>query len=259
MEQIVLLLLLKGDASQLTPEIQNSYSKKSGIGKVWVEASVRVVTNEPPMGNRDEFSFDEFSALPGRRLLKTHAPRHMFLGVSPTCPPSLADSGRPAPLAPGVKVIYVSRNAKDACVSSYYHAANPQKLGFPFDAWVVTWMSGLFEHGRWSDHVAGWRSELLNNPEQVLWVRYEDLKADPEGQIRRVASFLNISASDDTIARTVHGSGFKQMQAQSKRPDFFRKGEVGDHRKHFSSSLNQEFDELYKEQMRGVSDPYAKL
>lgn len=52
---------------------------------------------------------------------------------------------------------------------------NPHKLGFPFDAWVATWMSGLFEHGRWSDHVAGWRAEWLQNPSQVIWLKYEDL------------------------------------------------------------------------------------
>merc|ERR1711988_643593 len=154
----------------------------------------------------------EFQEMPEPRLFKTHAPRQMFLGVRPTDPPSLADTGRPTPLAPGVKVVYVSRNAKDACVSAYYHAANPHKLGFPFDAWAVAWMSGIFEHGRWSDHIAGWRNEFLNNPEQVLWVRYEDLRANPEAGIRRVAKFLDIPVTDAVVAKTIYGSGFEQMQ-----------------------------------------------
>jgi hypothetical protein len=56
---------------------------------------------------------------------------------------------------------------QDACVSSYYHAANPHGRGVPFDAWAFAWINGLFEHGRWSDHVAGWRAEAMSNPEQV--------------------------------------------------------------------------------------------
>ena len=52
-------------------------------------------------------------------------------------------------------------------MSSYYHAGNPHEKGFPFDAWAFAWLNGLFEHGRWSDHVAGWRAEALNNPSQV--------------------------------------------------------------------------------------------
>lgn len=258
MEQICLLLLNNGDATNLTPQNQNQYNPDSKQGKVWVEASVRLLPDDPTHPGMIGLTLDEFDALPAPRLLKTHAPIELFLGVTPTTPASLSNPGRPTPLAEGIKVIYVSRNCKDACVSAYYHAANPHKLGFPFDAWVVNFMSGLFEHGRWSDHVLGWRSAALSNPQQILWVRYEDLKANPEKEIRRVESFLGLGVSDDVIAKTVVNSGFKQMQKQAGT-DFFRKGVVGDHRRHFSAALNHEFDEIYAEQMRGATDPYADL
>lgn len=259
MEQIILLLLNQGDVSSMDPKTQNHYDPESGIGKIWVEANVRAPgITDPGVRDRLTWTLEEFDALPAPRVLKTHAPRHMFLGVSPISPASLSERGQPHPIAPGVKVVYVSRNAKDACVSAYYHAANPHKLGFPFDAWVKNWMSGLFEHGRWSDHVLAWRAESLANPNQVLWVRYEDLKLNAEKEIRRVAEFLGIDASDEVISKTVHGSGFKQMKEQAGTA-FFRKGAVGDYRRHFSASLDAEFDELYSKQMRGASDPYADI
>jgi hypothetical protein len=87
-------------------------------------------------------------------------------------------------------------------VSSYYHAANPHGRGVPFDAWAFAWINGLFEHGRWSDHVAGWRAEALGNPEQVLWVRYEDLTMHAEREVRRIATFLGVQADDALIRRT---------------------------------------------------------
>ena len=85
-----------------------------------------------------------------------------------------------------MQVVYVSRNAKDACVSAYYHAANPHKQGypihffikllpelpwwprFPFDAWVKDWACGLFEHGTWFAHVAGWRMAAAAHPDQAF-------------------------------------------------------------------------------------------
>eukprot|EP00931_Biecheleriopsis_adriatica_P090578 TRINITY_DN6453_c0_g1_i1.p1 TRINITY_DN6453_c0_g1~~TRINITY_DN6453_c0_g1_i1.p1 ORF type:complete len:399 (-),score=75.42 TRINITY_DN6453_c0_g1_i1:144-1295(-) len=278
MEQVILLLLNNGDPGRLDPRSKNKFSDKTGIGKVWPESDLAIEVNgkdsrlegrsSDPHGldgggkgkgkDKGKMTLQEFERIEGARLLKTHAPRQLFLATRPVEPASFSASGRPAPLLPDTKVIYVCRNAKDACVSSYYHAANPKKMGIPFDAWVKIWLSGLFEHGRWSDHVAGWRSESTSNPEQVLWVRYEDMLAQPEKEIRRVASFLGLAVSDEAVTATVLHSGFEKMKAQSGDADHMRKGVVGDSERHFSPQLSKEFDLLYKEMMRGVDDPYSQ-
>ena len=260
MEQIVLLLRSDGDPSKLNPERLNFYDKERGNGKVWVEANINVLgvdIGPGPGGRNERLSLSEFEDIPVPRTLKTHAPRHMFLGVAPIEPPSLSRDPSPAPIAPDVKVVYVSRNAKDACTSAYYHAANPHCLGFPFDAWVKNWMSGLFEHGTWMDHVKGWRREALTNPEQVLWVRYEDILDDPEREIRRVAAHIGVPASDRLVSDVALHSGFERMKLQAGGLKFFRKGKVGDSRRHFSPSLDHEFDVLYTKHMRGCVDPYG--
>jgi hypothetical protein len=58
--------------------------------------------------------------------------------------------------------------------------------------------------------------------------RYEDLKRQPEHEIRRVAAFLGVAASDDVIEKTMTNSGFDFMKNQSGGYRFFRKGQVGD-------------------------------
>lgn len=267
-EQIILLLQNDGDPSLLHPASQNTYNHETGVGKIWVEQWVRLPEDaaaSPTVtlksGVRKVIPLKDFGNMPAPRLLKTHAPRHMFLGVAPVrqllvSSPSFAATGRAAAISPGTKVVYTCRNPKDACVSAYYHAANPQQLGIPFDAWAYIWLAGLFEHGRWTDHLAGWRAEALSNPEQVLFVRYEALKEDPEMEIRRIASFLEIAVTDELVARTVTHSGFAAMKKQSNNFRFFRKGVVGDYAKHFSPGLAAEFDAEIAEQMRGVDDPY---
>ena len=119
-------------------------------------------TDAPP-----ELSPTVFAGLQGPRLLKTHAPRQLFLATTavPRPPSFFSAVGRPAPLADGVKVVYVARAPKDACVSAYYHK-RPKLGGQPFAAFAKTWLSGLYEHGGWADHLAGWRAEALLNPEQ---------------------------------------------------------------------------------------------
>lgn len=264
MEQVILLLLISGDPSRLDPRSKNGFNKHCGVGKVWPESDLAMnVNGEDPRlhgkgKSKGKMQLQDFSQIQGARLLKTHAPRQLFLATRSVDPASLSSSGRPAPLLPESKVVYVSRGAKDACVSAYYHAENPKKLGIPFDAWAKIWTSGLFEHGRWSDHVAGWRSEAVSNPEQVLWVRYEDMLAQPEKEIRRVASFLGLAPSDEVIAATVLHSGFEKMKAQSADAAHMRKGVVGDSERHFSPELSKEFDLLHKELMRGVDDPYVQ-
>lgn len=125
-EQIVLLLLNGGDPSSLNPKRQNSYSKAAPGGKVWVENTVRVHARDfeldPPGRRMDKLTLEEFNAIPSPRVIKTHAPRDLFLATLPCSPPSLSASSRPEPLAPGIKVVYCSRQAKDAVVSAYYHA-----------------------------------------------------------------------------------------------------------------------------------------
>lgn len=237
MEQIVLLLRNNCDTSQTDLSNKNTFTKESGTGKIWPERSVRVELDPKDKGSQFEFSIVDlptFDAVPGPRLLKTHAPRQLFLGTS--------SAGLSAPIAGGTKVIYVCRNAKDACVSAYYHAANPHKLGFPFDAWAKTWISGLFESGSWAEHTANWHAEHMTNPSQVLWVRFEDLVENSRAEIVRIAKFIGVPASDELVDRVVEASSFSCMKACSGNAAFFRKGETGDYKNHFSTELMAEWD-----------------
>jgi hypothetical protein len=69
-------------------------------------------------------SWESFDTAPAPRVIKTHAPLQLLLGTN----------GRGVEALPErTKVVVVSRNPLDACVSCYYHAWNPFKSGWPFD------------------------------------------------------------------------------------------------------------------------------
>ena len=91
----------------------------------------------------------------------------------------------------------------------------------------------------------------------MIWLKYEDLVARPHEEIKRLAAFLDVDASDDLVERVVESSSFGAMKEQSGNSHFFRKGVVGDSARHFSPALESEFDAALAEQMRGVDDPYS--
>jgi hypothetical protein len=109
----------------------------------------------------------------------------------------------------------------------------------------------------WSGHVASW---LDQRDIPLHLVRYEDLRADAAGALRRVLDFSGRPASDEQIRRAVAFADFAQLrqQEQSKgfreapRPhkadNFFRRGMAGGWR-----------DELTAEQIARIEAGHAAM
>lgn len=184
----------------------------------------------------------------------------------------------------------VSRNPKDACVSSYYHAFNPFKSGWPFDAWASVWLQGHVSFGDWFAITKDW-FELSQRWPNVLFVRYEDMKSEPAKTIRCIAEHIGVAPSDELIDRVVRsaahrakltipqlklnellvcfllliqvqGSTFRAMADLAKQNndgesvDHLRKGDVGDWRNHFSPTLSRQFDAEFARHFAGTGLEY---
>jgi len=261
-EQCILLLQNQCDTSKMNSATKNTYvpSMPENGGKIWPEACINQV---PAVSARTgaEFvpiSFQDFDSAPDPRTIKSHSPPCLLLTGS-------AAGGGFANLAAGIKVVIVTRNPLDACVSAYYHAWNPHRSGWPFSAWAAAWISGNVLHGSWFQWVKEWHEEAKKNPERVLFIQYEDLKSDAIATTRRVANFINISptlASDaDFIKSVAKASSFEAMKEQATvagdglaaaAAGHLRKGVTGDWRNHFSLTLKNEFLAVYKRELAGT-------
>merc|ERR1712207_86202 len=124
---------------------------------------------------------------------------------------------------------------------------------------------GEVEFGSWFDHTLGWWQRAQNS-DRILWMTYESLHDNVHIQIKRIAEFLGVAADDRLIDAVAIEAKFDNMREQSSnniilkkdaavtdkpKTNFFRKGEVGDWRNHFSEQENQEFDRLYTEKIAG--------
>ena len=157
-----------------------------------------------------------------RRYLKSHLPYDAL----------------PAP--EGVKFIHVARDGRDAAMSFYNHKANytpfaveaflqvslnDPKFGDPFKlvpadpaSHFTDWLDGHEDHlgdpgaSYFAIETSFWAAR--RDPD-VLLVHYADLKADLEGEMRRIADFLGIAIDEALWPELVEAAGFAAMKANA--------------------------------------------
>ncbi|MGF1486890.1 MAG: sulfotransferase domain-containing protein [Prochloraceae cyanobacterium] len=177
---------------------------------------------------------DFVTALPNPRFIKTHLPFSLI------------------PYHREAKYIYVARNPFDCVVSFYYHTKGfVEHYDFgegTFDDFFECFIRGEVDFGDYFDNLLSWY-ERRDKP-NILCLTYEQMQANIEGEIIKVADFLGNEYLDrvkdpQILNKIIHHSSFKSMSKNqqrwsSKRPDnmtpFIRKGTVGDWKNHFSRS-----------------------
>lgn len=133
------------------------------------------------------------------------------------------------------RVIYLLRDGRDAMVS-YWHYYNALYPSMDFETLV---RKAPRLRARWHEHVEAW----LSNPigAEVLIVRYEKLRLDPTGELRRIADFVSIEAGEEHLGKVAHEADFCRQQEREKLrgweneqwprdKQFLRRGAVGSFR-----------------------------
>jgi aryl sulfotransferase len=167
---------------------------------VWLEANVEPV----------EVTLARLETQTHRRVIKSHTPAD--------CIP-MFDTGR---------YIVVGRDGRDAFMSWCNHIARmrPELLRMLNDAAIAEGVRPLrvwdgdvhAEYVEYLDrndvfeHIASFWP--LRDQDNVLFVHYNDLKADLGGEMRRVAEFLGIDVADDAWENVIERCTFASMRAR---------------------------------------------
>ncbi|KAJ4707236.1 Sulfotransferase [Melia azedarach] len=118
-------------------------------------------------------------------------------------------------------------------------------------------LSGVVPFGPFHDHVLGYWKESLKRPEKILFLKYEDMKRDPRGQVKNSASFLgrpfvNEEGLEKVLWRCslerlknleVNKSGIDPWEWLAYK-SYFRLGLVGDWKNNLSTEMKQRLDEI---------------
>lgn len=200
---------------------------------------------------------EEYETLADPRIFKTHCTYEQTPGV---------DTAR---------IVLSSRDPRDCCVSFYHHTMNLtdetcKRLGFEkpasFDEYFEQWMNA----GVWYRNVKSWWPHI--NQENLLWLRYEDMKTDLEKAIDELLTFLGWFLSDSEKQNVLKYCSFEWMKQHNDKfvardenqesffqpNSFIRKGVSGDHKSLLSDAqaqmiLDRANQELEKECMEFIS------
>uniref|UniRef100_H2YSR0 Sulfotransferase n=1 Tax=Ciona savignyi TaxID=51511 RepID=H2YSR0_CIOSA len=162
------------------------------------------------------------------------------------------------------------RNPKDQLVSWHnmtskfpVRPSDPEfQKAFPLDwkEFFEAAISGVQYFGNkdgeyYLDHLLTWHEH--RNDENVLFVVYEDMKKDPAKQIKRIADFLEVEISKEDILKVAEATSFQTMKKDTnsilKDMNFFRKGQVGDWKNHFTVAQSERIDSMVKEKLAGTN------
>ena len=194
-----------------------------------------------------------YNEMSSPRFFKSHSSYHMMAGGLPHTTPA--------------KYIYVARNPKDVAVSFYYHMRMFHNLKYSgtWDEFYQLYKSGEVILGSWFNHVLEWWKH--RDAENILFLKYEDMKKDHRGAVKKLAEFMGYNLKEEVIDRIVGKSTFQSMKDNpttdpnkveapvpifkpGEQP-FLRKGVVGDWKNHFTPEQNAEFDAIYAKSMEG--------
>ncbi|GFP81455.1 cytosolic sulfotransferase 15 [Phtheirospermum japonicum] len=182
---------------------------------------------------------DHLKHLPSPRIISTHI-------TYKTLPESIHQESE-------CKVIYICRNPLDTFVS--------------LDEAFNMLCRGVHSFGPIWDHVLGYWNAHLENPEKVLFLKYEDLKEDTAFYVKKIAEFMRCPFSEEEdkqgvieeIVSLCSINNLKNLEVNKKGKilgivksrSYFRKGEVGDWRNYLSADMAERFKKIMESKLEG--------
>nr|XP_018909916.1 PREDICTED: estrogen sulfotransferase [Bemisia tabaci]XP_018909917.1 PREDICTED: estrogen sulfotransferase [Bemisia tabaci] len=164
------------------------------------------------------------------------------------------------------KIVYVTRNPKDVCVSYFHYCRLVHELvGGTFEDFCELFLQDRVPMSPFWPHVLSfWNRRHEPN---VLFLKYEDMKRDGRKAIRQVAEFLDKKLSDEEITALEDYLSFDKMKENpsvnlepivnlmgnvNTQEKFIRKGVVGDYKAHMNEEMIARFDKWIEENTKGT-------
>lgn len=118
------------------------------------------------------------------------------------------------------KVIYIARDPRDVAVSVYHYSIKRRDIpeDYPIERFVPRFIAGEFfeDFASWGENVASWYAARQGRP-SFLTLRYEDMLANPERELEKVASLLGLKTSPEILKQAAQRSSAEEMRNLEKQ------------------------------------------
>jgi hypothetical protein len=241
-------------------------------GTTWLKALIFSIMN------RTQFNFSK------DHPLLTHSPHQcvpfledQLLGRTPIGDPEILPDPRifashlPFALLPttitdtGCKIVYICRDPKDVFVSMWHFMTKLQVNGnsfgsMPLEEAFNLFCQGVSTRGPYWDNVLGFWKASFENPNNVLFLKYEDMKRETLGNVKKLARFLGYpftlgEEENGVVQEIIELCSFEIMSNlevnksgksnhEVKFNLFFRNAKVGDWKNYLTPEMIERMDQI---------------
>ncbi|XP_032665688.1 luciferin sulfotransferase-like [Odontomachus brunneus] len=225
----------------------------------FVERCPLLETSSILIGEQFKTSLAKLGDDPFEYVINKSRPRYIKTHLPWTLLPKELSEKKP-------KIIYVTRNPKDTCVSYYHYCKTFHNMQGSFDEFAELMLQDNVPMAPFWKHVLPfWK---MRDQENVLFLTYKEMKQNQAATIKKTAAFLGKNVTDEQIAKLCEHLTFSKMAAnpsvnfefmlsdENRQEDpnykFIRKGKIGDWINYMSEDLSQRFDKWTEENLRGT-------
>ncbi|KAL5736481.1 hypothetical protein ACOSQ2_031269 [Xanthoceras sorbifolium] len=177
------------------------------------------------------------------------------------------------------RIIYLCRNPLDQFISEWHFFHRVQHTQttstHSLDEVFEKICQGIQSFGPYWEHILGFWKASLEQPNKILFLKYEDLKEDNVLYIKKIADFLGCPFSEEEVIQGVVEEmskfcSFENMKnlevnktgrMKGHGPEYniyFRKGEVGDWKNYLTPPMSECIEKLMEEKLDGSSLTFKK-
>ncbi|KAG5626855.1 hypothetical protein H5410_012073 [Solanum commersonii] len=177
----------------------------------------------------------------------------------------------PKSVSHNCKIIYICREPKDTFVSWWHFIQKIEAkitktplVTLDEESMFKLFCQGKSGYGPYWDHVLGYWKASVERPDRVFFLKYEDLKEDTLGYVKKLADFMDkpfskeeqdLGVPQEIVARCdfeslsnleVNKSGMHRPETTQEISNnvFFRKGKIGDWKNYLTEDMAKLIDDI---------------
>jgi hypothetical protein len=133
------------------------------------------------------------------------------------------------------KAVYLVRDGRDVLLSEYAYLKALGRFRGGLDDFVSAFVLGKVNgFGAWPVHVSSWLNSPIAGTPNMLLVRFEDIRSNPERAFSSIVEFLGLEVESEVVSKAIAKNSLEKMrikedrspQRASVRGRFIRSGSV---------------------------------
>ena len=113
------------------------------------------------------------------------------------------------------RAVYLIRDFRDVVLSQY---ARERELGLyqtEFGEYLEAYLDGRMSgFGAWQDHLPTWLDSPLAQSGNLLIIRFEEMRKNPEPSISRIVDFLGLPVDQNRVRAAIANNSVERMRAK---------------------------------------------